>query len=136
MLSGRVYDAALGPLHGVSGATVSSTLCMPRSFQTLSETDGSYSLILPGLYVNQCVTITLQATAPGYQTLVFAIPVADLRAQPVRDLALIPLPTPTSTMTPVPTPPLFQVYVPIVIKASHWGIGDTLPASSPWLRRR
>ena len=113
-----MYDAALGPLQGISGATVAASMCMPRSFQTVSEADGSYSMLLPALYLNQCVTITLEATAPGYQTLRFAIPVADLRAQPVRDLALIPLPAPTPTMTPGVTPARFPVWIPVILKRS------------------
>jgi hypothetical protein len=117
MLSGRVYDAALGLSHGVSGATVSVILCMPRSFQTLSEADGSYSMLLPALYLNQCTTITLEATASGYQTLSLAIAVAELRAQPVRNLPLLPPPTPTATMTPSPTPTPFHVWLPIVLKS-------------------
>jgi hypothetical protein len=122
MLSGRVYDAALGPLQGVSGATVSAIMCMPRTFQTLSEADGSYSMLLSALYLNQCVTITLDARAAAYQTLSFSIPIADLRAQPMRDLALIPLPTPTATMTPVVIPTRFRVYMPIVIRRSSSGM--------------
>ena len=73
-------------------------------------------MLLPALYLNQCVTITLQATAAGYQTLSLALPVADLRAQPVRDLALIPLPTPTAT--PVATPTPCRVWIPMIIKTS------------------
>jgi len=114
-----VYNAALGPLQGVSGAMVSAVMCMPRSFQTLSEADGSYSMLLPALYLNQCTTITLEARSSAYQTLSFPIPVADLRAQPVRDLALIPLPTPTATMTPGATATPFRVWIPIILKARN-----------------
>lgn len=130
MLSGRVYDAALGPLHGVSGANVSAILCMPRSFHTLSEADGSYSVLLPALYLNQCVSITLEATASGYQMLSFAVPVADLRAQPVRDLALIPLSTPTPTVTQIATPTGFHLYIPVVIKAGQSGATSAPSVSS------
>lgn len=116
MLSGRVYNAALGPTAGISGAAVSVMMCMPRTFGTVSEADGSYSMLLPALYLNQCVAIALEATAEGYQPFSGAIAVAELRAQPVRDLALVPLATPTATITPSPTATPFRVWLPLVVK--------------------
>jgi hypothetical protein len=117
VLTGRVYDASLGPFHGIPGATVSAIMCTPRRFETLSAADGSYSLVLPGLYLNQCTSISLEARAAAYQTLIFVVAVADLRAHPVIDLALIPLATPTST-------PRLRLFMPIVLSLAG-GIGAT-----------
>jgi hypothetical protein len=108
-LSGRVYDAALGLAHGIGGATVSATFCVPRSFQAVSQADGTYSLLLPGLYLSQCTSITLEARATGYQTLTFPFAVADLRAQPVRDLGLYPVVTPTPC----------RVWIPVILKTGR-----------------
>jgi hypothetical protein len=129
MLSGRVYNAALGPFHGVPAATVSAIMCMPRRFETSSDADGSYSMLLPALYLNQCTTITLEAGASAYQTLSFAIAVADLRAQPVRDLALIPLPTPTATER------AFTVHLPVVLRerTSAATAGGVAHGSRQWI---
>ncbi len=136
-ISGRVYNAALGPLAGVAGAKVSALMCVPRSFDTLSEADGSYSLSLPELYLVQCGSITLEVRAAGYQVLSFAIPVADLRAQPVRDLAIIPLATetPSPVCTPPPCPTGGTLYCPGVCPGGC-GLLCATPTATPTPTRR
>ncbi|OQB26427.1 MAG: hypothetical protein BWY10_02125 [Chloroflexi bacterium ADurb.Bin180] len=116
ILSGNVHDATRGPLATIAGATISVQFCTPRRFETETETDGSFSLLLPALYLNACTQVTITVAASGYHTLSFAIPVAAIRAQPVRDLALIPLPTPTPTPTATHTPPTYGLWLPLVLR--------------------
>jgi hypothetical protein len=126
-MAGRVFDATLGPSAGIAGATVSVIMCMPRRFETVTDADGEYSQLLPGLYLNQCVSVTLEARATGYQELVFPVEVSLLRLSPIRNFPLSPLPTatptatvtPTRTRTPTPTmtrtPTGHSVYLPRLI---------------------
>jgi hypothetical protein len=100
---GRVTDAVAGPTHGIPGALVSATLCLARRFQAWTGPDGSYDLILPGVYLNQCSQIKLEVSADGYEPLSAPVLVADLRAQPRRDFDLLPAATPTITATPLPS---------------------------------
>jgi uncharacterized repeat protein (TIGR01451 family) len=111
-VTGLVYDAAAGPAQPVSGAPVSVLMCVPRSFHTGSGADGRYNLLLPGSYLNQCSEVTLQAWAAGYQSYAQVIPVADLRAQPDRDIALQPAATPTPTG--IPPAAGYYLYAPIL----------------------
>lgn len=85
-------------------------MCVPRRFETWTGADGSHELLLPALYVNPCTEITLEASATGYESLSVPVSVADLRAQPVRDLVLVPLPTPTAT------PRILAVYLPLLMR--------------------
>ncbi len=101
-LSGLVHDATAGPSHPIAGATVSVLMCVPRSFPTTTEADGRYRLLLPGAYLNQCVEVTLQASASGYHSFSQIVSVVDLRAQPVRDIALQPV--------------RYLVYLPLVVR--------------------
>lgn len=126
VVTGRVFDVTIGPTHGISGALVSSIMCMPRSFQTWSGANGYYDLWLPALYLNQCTTITLEASATGYETMTLPVSVAELRAQPERDFPLMPVPmaTPTCTTMWTATPQLtqFRMHLPIIIRfSSGWG---------------
>jgi hypothetical protein len=100
---GRVTDAVAGPTHGISGALVSATFCVARRVQAWTAPDGSYEMILPGLYLNQCGQIKLDVSADGYQPMSLPVGVAELRAQPRRDFDMLPAPTPTMTATPLPT---------------------------------
>ncbi|OQB26925.1 MAG: hypothetical protein BWY10_01741 [Chloroflexi bacterium ADurb.Bin180] len=103
ILTGRVLAAVPGPLTGIAEAEVRVAFCVARTHIAWTGPDGSYELFLPGLYLNQCTFVTLSASAPGYQSVSFALSVADLRANPVRDLALLPEPTPTLTASPSPS---------------------------------
>ena len=125
IVSGLVYDAALGPAAPIAGATVSALSCQSRRFQTMSGADGHYSLLLPGMYINQCTDITLEVWADGYQSVSDTVVVADLRTQSERDFALTrelgdtPTPTTTASCTPSPTQTTqtsFGLYLPLIIK--------------------
>jgi hypothetical protein len=98
MMTGQVYDAAVGPSQGLSGATVSVLTCEPRRFQILSGPDGHYSLLVPALYLDPCTEVTLEVWATGYESLSQPVSVADLRANPSRDFGLTPVLTPTPTV--------------------------------------
>lgn len=121
-LTGQVYDAADGPAHAVSGATVSVLTCKPRRFPTQTGPEGRYELPVPASYLAGCSQVTLEVWATGYETLSQTVSVDDLYAQPRRDFALTPksptlylpmilrdyappTPTPTPTAPPTPIPP-------------------------------
>jgi hypothetical protein len=112
-LTGQVYNAAGGPAHGISQATVSLLTCLPRRFQTLSGSDGRYSLFVPAQYTTPCDRVTLEVWAAGYASYSQSVPVADLQVQPKRDFALAPLPhivflpliRKTEPLEPSPPPP-------------------------------
>lgn len=132
VVHGQVFDADVGPSRGISEALVSAVMCVRRAFQTWSGLDGRYELWLPGLYLNQCVSITLEANAVGYQSLTQLVPVSDLRAQPQRDLPLVPLLAPTATLTATTTPtptvtqmPLSHALLPLIWRAA--GAGSASP---------
>lgn len=97
-------------------------MCMPRVYQAETGADGRYSMLLPAEYLNVCTEVTLHAWATGYHGWEEVIAVDDLRAQPVRDIGLLPtgLSTPTPSPTPTPTwAPFFTVeraYLPIVLR--------------------
>lgn len=110
-LTGHVCNAAVGPTPGIAGAAVSVVMCMPRFFETHTGSDGYYELLLPAQYANQCANVILVAAAAGYQSLVQSVAVADLRAQPQRDFALVAIATPTPTSTPRPG---VSLYLPLV----------------------
>jgi hypothetical protein len=108
VLTGLVYDAAVGSEQPIAEAVVSVDMCVPRAFQAVSGQDGRYNLLLPADYLNVCTHVTLQGWATGYQSVTEAIAVAGLQAQPVRDIGLYPTgwssPTPTGLPTATPTP--------------------------------
>ena len=116
-LTGSVYDAVLGPTHLISDAMVAVQMCVPHRFETISAADGSFSLLVPGMYLNQCVEVILEAEADRYQSLSLPLTVAELREHPERDLALNPLSitaeTPTATVTAVPTSTATATMTPI-----------------------
>jgi uncharacterized repeat protein (TIGR01451 family) len=88
MLSGLVYDARLGQGSPISGAHVAVQMCVPRSYEATTGSDGRYTLLLPADYLNACSQVTLRAWATGYQEHSLPVLVSDLRAQPVRDFGL------------------------------------------------
>lgn len=116
-VTGRVVAAVAGPFQGVPGAEVAAVMCMPRRYSTLTAADGTYDLLLPALYLNACDEITLEASATGYETSSQVVSVADLRANPVRDLILVPLPTPT------PTTHWRRSFLPLVLRSQPSGLG-------------
>jgi len=107
-----VYNAVLGPAAGIGGAPVAVLMCVPRAFETHSGSDGYYEVLVSGGYLNQCSTVTLFATAAGYQSFTQSVTVGALRAQPQRDFALQPL----ATTTP---PARSRLYLPTVLR-KYW----------------
>ena len=113
-LSGLVYDADGGPAEGIPGAMVSILMCVPRCFETTTAPNGRYSLLLPGPYLNQCTDVTMEAWAPGYRVWLRKTSVAQLRSEPVLDIAL--LPRTTATPTPTETVGGHWLYLPLLRK--------------------
>lgn len=101
-LTGRVYDAAIGPAQGIADANVAVTSCFPRAFAAVTGSDGRYTLFLPGSYFT-CSEVSITVSAAGYQTVQQTVTTAELRQQPTRDFALVAL-TPTTTPTSTPSP--------------------------------
>lgn len=107
-ITGRVYDALTE--EAIVGATVSLVTSVPRTFPATTGDDGAYTLTVPALYAE--LITTLEATAPGYETYSAPVTPAELRDQPVRDIALQatatatpePTHTPTETVEPTNTP--------------------------------
>ncbi len=99
-LTGRTYDALQG--QPISGARITLEICVPRTFSTHSWSDGTYGLWVPALYLNGCSEVTLRASAEGYQEWSQVVSVESLRADPVRDFALVRGSDPTPTLTPTP----------------------------------
>lgn len=92
-LTGRVYDANVGPTAGIGGATVSVLSCFPRRFPTTSDVSGHYQLFVPASYLTPCTIVMLEAAAPGYVPLAQTVAASALYASPERDLGLAPLRT-------------------------------------------
>ena len=93
-LTGMVYSSTPeDESQSIQGATVSVIMCagISRRFSATTGFLGQYSLLLPGMYLNQCNQVTLEVWATGYETLVEPVSVADLRANPARDLLLVPI---------------------------------------------
>jgi hypothetical protein len=128
-LTGLVHDASVGPSQPIPEAVVSVEMCMPRTYQTVAGPDGRYTLLLPAAYLNACTAVTLRVLASGYESLSQVVAVADLRAEPQRDIGLYPpgwsTPTPTQTLTATPTatvgPTLTtrRLYLPVVLKRTQ-----------------
>jgi len=90
MLYGKVYDALAGYDTGIVGARVSLAKCLPGNPRTDTDADGNYSLIVSGPELDACFQIMLQVKASGYSSLSVVIPAPGLRAEPRRDIALMP----------------------------------------------
>jgi hypothetical protein len=112
-LSGRVYDASIGPTGPIAGAVVSVQMCVPRAFQTVSGPDGEYSILLPWDWLGRCTEVTLHGWASGYQGRAEVISVASLRVQPVRDIPLFPVGWSTPTVPGVPTSTPLATVTPV-----------------------
>lgn len=112
ILSGLVYNAAIGESAPIPGAHILVLMCVPHTFETYAGPDGTYGLLIPANYANACAEVSIMVTADGYQPFGGAFLVADLRANPIRNFGLWPLPTPTPTATATP----YMLYLPIIIK--------------------
>lgn len=118
-LTGHVYAPAehasarrnLLFTHGagspVPDAHVSVLVCVPRRFEATTDANGAYSLLLPGAYLVGCQQVTFEVSADGYEAWSEVLPVADLRANPVRDVTL--------TRVAQPTPSTFRLYLPVIL---------------------
>ena len=104
-LSGTVYDLSLGPSAVISGAVVSVLVCQPRRFSTETGPDGYFSLFLPGQYLTGCSQVLLEVYAPGYGFLAQFVSIAELRADPVTNIPLVPAATVTPTASTTATAP-------------------------------
>lgn len=114
-LYGLVYDVSAGPSRGIAGAAVSVSMCVPRSFHATSGLDGSHELFLPGSYLRQCSEVTLGVSADGYQDYSQVLALAELYAQPQRDIGLRPESAPTPAPTATIGPPASRVFLPVVM---------------------
>jgi hypothetical protein len=108
-VTGLVYDSRSGPTRRVEGANVAVRMCVPVSFPDVTGSDGRYSILVPGNYLNACSQVTLDAWLSGYHTYSRAFSVAELRANPVRDIALAPI------TGPLP----YRIDLPIVVRNAH-----------------
>lgn len=116
VVTGLVHDAHLGASRPVAGAVVAIAVCVPHQpFQGTTGLDGRYSVLLPAAYANACASVTLSARAAGYAPFEQAVAVADLRANPVRDIALTPGDVATPTATPT-GPPRHFIYLPTLAR--------------------
>ena len=89
VLAGRVYDAGEGLGSGIHGAAVQVSgegTQWPLSAATNAQ--GDYSLVIPADYCPGCQFLLIRVVAIGYTGRSETVPVATLRAQPLRDYAL------------------------------------------------
>jgi len=139
-LTGHIYQTALrkalqrsAASNPVANAQVSVLVCVPRRFETTTDADGAYALLLPGGYLEPCAQVTFEVSAAGYATWTETLSVADLRAHAVRDVTLTrveqatptatptssttpsPTSTPTHTPSPTPTPRIYWLHLPIIL---------------------
>lgn len=112
-VTGLVYDGSHGPTRPVAGANVAVRMCVPVSFPDVTGADGRYSIVVPGDYLNACSQVTLDAWVTGYDTFARVISVSDLRANPARDIGLVPVhsPTPTGTLP-------YRIDLPVVLRSA------------------
>ncbi len=90
-LTGRVYDIARGPAHGISGAIISAQTCSAHSLTVETDLAGFYRLRLPEAHL-RCPYIGLSVEAEDYQTRAEPFAVIDLRLQPIRNFSILELP--------------------------------------------
>jgi hypothetical protein len=102
---GLVYDAADGPTHPVPTARVRVSPCVGahQPFEDTSGDDGTYSVVLPGMYFFPGCTAHFEVIASGYVTGSWDIGYSDLISLPERDFGLQPEGQPTATPTQGPT---------------------------------
>jgi hypothetical protein len=103
VVTGRVYDAALGPSAPIPRTSVRLTFCINSDYSAQSGQDGEYYLAIPELYWRGCDLAILQVWARGYYPLVEVLPVRELLFQSRRDIPLSRY-TPTPSVTPLPDP--------------------------------
>lgn len=105
VMSGVVYDAAVGKSQGIDNAVVQVDFkCFGASIGEHADATGHYSLTIPGGSLHTCGGVTVQSFASGYSSVSLELLEAELRAQPTRDWGLGRVPTPTATpITPSPT---------------------------------
>ncbi len=87
-LHGRVLDASNPDfLMPLTGATVHARpACLPRQpFETRSDEEGRYVLLIPADYANQCEKTVIGARAEGFEPREETLTTAELRAQPNRN---------------------------------------------------
>jgi len=98
LVTGVVFVTMSDPHQYIQGASVSIVSCVGgRRFGAMSDVNGQFSLILPGLYLDPCSSVTIEVWADGYQPYFDTVPAADLRVQPKIDISLMPGATPTPT---------------------------------------
>ncbi len=115
-VTGLVYDARQGTTRPLAGATVAIGVCVPHQpFQSTSGLDGRYAVLLPADYANACAAVTLSARAVGYAPYERSIAVADLRANPARDIALVPVDAATPSATPTGSP-RYHTFLPTLAR--------------------
>lgn len=90
-LTGRVYEPSGALQLPIIDATVAVTVCQPRTFQAQTDENGEYALLLPAMYISQCAEVTLAVRAAGYETREEVVRMADLRSDPNRNFALMPV---------------------------------------------
>jgi len=89
VLAGRVYDADAGLGSGIHAAAVQvSTEGTQMPLTAVTDAQGDYSLAVPADYCAGCQTLLVRVVALGYQSHSETVPIASLRAQPLRDYAL------------------------------------------------
>ncbi len=72
----------------IQGATVSLRMsCVPRTFQAQSASDGRYSFVVPGDYLNRCGG-TFEVWSGDYEVLSVPLSADEMRTQPERDASL------------------------------------------------
>lgn len=99
-LIGHVYDALLGNSKPIDEALVALITCDEVQHDTTTNTLGAYELMVPLAQITDCVYVTLESSADGYETLTLSAPVDSLISQAKMDFWLPPLdPTPTPSPT-------------------------------------
>ncbi len=109
-ITGEVYDAAIGTSQGISGATVTAGLSVPRTFSTTTGAGGMYTLVVPTGY--GCSVTLLSVQASGYQSVSRTISSSQLVAQPQQNFGLVSLVSATPTRTPTTGPSLTPTRTP------------------------
>ncbi len=112
LLRGIVSDSGNG--KPVAGAGVRVVFCVPRTYEGQSGDEGAYEVLLPGLYLDACSSVTLHVEADGYEPFAQEMTVADLRTQPMRDVSLQRQAQVTPTATVEPSG--WKVYLPLIHK--------------------
>jgi hypothetical protein len=89
-MHGKVYDALAGYSKGIAGARLTLTMCLPGNPRTWTDADGNYRLVVSGPDLDACLQTMLQVKANEYSPLSLVIAAPGLRADPHRDIAMLP----------------------------------------------